>query len=104
MINQHRTWAIEWRLLGEDAAGPNDLTPLMMPEELYFRRRRPSMTERAWQVFGEPSPYTVIPVVLHRVLNLDRPSRSDKCLEGQVCVDRCKSVWTPAYHQTNEIN
>src|SRR3546814_3056046 len=24
MINQHRTWAIEWWLLGEDEAGPND--------------------------------------------------------------------------------
>lgn len=66
MINQHRTWAIEWLLLGEDDAGPNGLTPLMMPEELYFRRRRPSMTEREWQVFGETSPYDVIPVILQR--------------------------------------
>jgi hypothetical protein len=66
LINQHRTWAIEWLLLGEEDAGPNDLTPLMMPEELYFRRRRPSMTEQEWQIFGETSSYDVIPVILQR--------------------------------------
>lgn len=66
LINQHRSWAIDWLLLGEGDAGPNEFTPLMIPEELYFRRRRPSMTEREWQVLGEISSYDLIPVILQR--------------------------------------
>lgn len=66
LIGAHRARAIDVLMDCDDGSSPQ-LPPLEMQEALHARRRRPGMSEKEWEVFGDTSIYDVIPVVIKTV-------------------------------------
>lgn len=62
-IRQHQAQAMDRIIMDEPETGLKKLPPLVMPKSLYASRRRPTLTEEEGQVYGDTSPYDIIPVV-----------------------------------------
>lgn len=62
-IRQHQARAMELILMDEPEGPTKSLPPLVMPKSLYNSRRRPFLTGEDGEVYGDTSPYDVIPVV-----------------------------------------